>query len=107
MSIDENGNSNQYYYGYDDGSSGSGVKYITVTDVTRLRVQGNISEMNAYALMEGMEMRVRSRLDETATWSGVLSYIDWENPVKEETDRYGYVMSDGGDDMTTASKYPF
>ena len=70
--------------GGDDSSSGdTGVKFITVTDVTRMRIKGNISELNAWALMEGMEMRIRSRTDETQTWMGTISLIDWENPVQE------------------------
>ncbi len=113
MSVEDPESAGGSYYGYyDDESSGSGneVKYITVTDVTRLRVQGNINELNAGALTEGMSMTVRSRLDGT-TWSGTLSMIDWENPVGKDNDQNGgmvYVSGSGDDDgMTTATKYPF
>ena len=111
MSVDETGgNSSDYYYG-DQSSSSSGVDYITVTDTTRMRVQGNINEMNAYALSEGMEMTVRSRIDSAMTWQGTLSMIDWQNPVQgDNLSASGVIVmsSDSGDDsMTTASKYPF
>lgn len=110
MSVDEDGTSNNYY---DPGSGdgvGTGVDFITITDVTRLRIQGNISEMNASALSEGMPMVVRSRIDNTVTWSGTLSMIDWENPVQGNNNNGGVVYVDNGsgdDGMTSASKYPF
>lgn len=112
MTVDETGGSSDYgYYGGDDQSASSGVDYITVTDVTSMRVQGNINEMNAYALTEGMPMTIRSRIDSTQTWEGTLTMIDWENPVQNNNSDSGMVVISGsgsGDDgMTTASKYPF
>ncbi len=111
MTVDETGGSSGYdYYGGGD-SSGSGVDYITITDVTRMRVQGNINEMNAYALAEGMEMTIRSRTDPDMTWQGVLDSIDWQSPVQGNSSASGMVIisssSDGGDEMTSTSKYPF
>ncbi len=107
MSVDENGGNSSYG---DQGGTSSGVDYITITDVTRLRIQGVISEMNASALAEGMPMTIRSRLDSEQTWTGTLSLIDWENPVQNDNNSGGmvYVSESGADDgMTTASKYPF
>ena len=104
MTVDEDGGSynNPYEYGYGDSQdTGTGIKFITVKDVTHLRVQGNINEMNANALVEGMEMRIRSRMDTDLTWTGMLSLIDWENPVKSSNDYYY------SDEMTTSNKYPF
>ncbi len=109
MSVDETGGSgDDYYSGGDDASGGSaGTDYITVTDVNSMRIQGNINEMNASALMEGMPMTVRSRLDRDQTWSGTLTGIDWENPVQNNNDDGMVYISGGSDEMTTASKYPF
>ncbi len=110
MTVDESGSSysDPYnYYGGGDTSGNSSIGYITVTDVTRLRVQGNINEMNAYALTEGMAMRIRSRVDSERTWTGSLSGIDWENPVKNDNNGMVYVSSSGSDEMTQSSKYPF
>lgn len=105
MSVDEDGSSANY----DDPSASSGVKYITVTDVTRLRVEGNINEMNAGALTEGMEILVRSRIDGNITWTGTLSMIDWEHPVDSSGNNNEVMVSGGGgdSDMTVSSKYPF
>ncbi len=111
MSVDETGGSSNGYYSDPDQSASAGVDYITVTDVTRMRIQGNISEMNAYALTEGMEMTVRSRIDPDQTWHGTLTSIDWDNPVQNDNNDSGvvYVSSSSSEDdgMTTASKYPF
>lgn len=100
MSIAEEGSSDGYYY----DSSSAGTTYITIMDVTTLRVEGNINEMNAYALTEGMAVTIHSRVDESQTWSGTITSIDWENPVTNDNDSYYYIYSD---DMTTSSKYPF
>ena len=110
MSVDETGGGSDYGYYDPDQSASSGVDYITVTDVTSMRIQGNINEMNAYALTEGMAMTVRSRIDSQQTWDGVLTSIDWDNPVQNNNDSnmvYISSSSSGDDGMTTASKYPF
>lgn len=109
MTINENGSSDYDYYDPGSDDSSTGVDFITVTDVTSMRIQGNINEMNAGALMEGMPMTIRSRVDGTKTWTGTLSMIDWENPVKNDNDNNGYVISSssGDSEMTTANQYPF
>ncbi len=109
MTINEDGTSDYDYYDPGSADASAGVDYITVTDVTSMRIQGNINEMNAGALMEGMPMTIRSRTDAEQTWSGTLSMIDWENPVKNTDDEsMVYVSSSSGDDgMTTTNKYPF
>ena len=87
----------------DMGYMGEGTDdaFITVMDVSSYRVEGHINELNLGALMEGMRVLVRSRMDETQVWTGVVSSIDWENPVSN-AQRYFY-----SDDMTNSSKYPF
>ena len=109
MTVNENGSSDYDYYDPSSSDASTGVDFITVTDVTSMRIQGNISEMNAGALTEGMPMTIRSRTDAEQTWSGTLSMIDWENPVKNNNDNSGYVVSSssGDGEMATASKYPF
>ena len=86
-----------------NGNSDSNA-FITVMDMTTYQVKGNINEMNVGTLMEGMRVIIRSRLDESTTWNGVLDRIDWENKVSDENNGYYYGPSD---EMTTSSKYPF
>ena len=107
MTVDETGSSysNPYaYYGGGEDES-TGISFITITDVTRLRVEGNINEMNVFALEEGMGMLIRSRLDESVTWAGTLSYIDWENPSSGNNNNMYYYGEE--DEMTSSSEYPF
>ena len=87
----------------DMGYMGEGTddSFITVMDVSSYRVEGHINELNLGALMEGMRVLVRSRMDETQVWTGIVAGIDWENPVSN-SQRYFY-----SDDMTNSSKYPF
>ncbi len=91
--------------GYGYGDTGSSDAYITIMDMTTYQVKGTINELNVGTLSEGMNVLVRSRLDESVTWSGVLESIDWETKVQDNNNRYYY----GGatDEMTSSSKYPF
>lgn len=88
------------------GYSGSGSDaYITIMDMTTYQVKGTINELNVGTLSEGMNVLVRSRLDESVTWSGMLERIDWETKVENNNNRYYY--GSGSDEMTSSSKYPF
>lgn len=86
-----------------DGESVSDA-FITVMDVSSYRVEGQISELNAGALTEGMPVVIRSRIDSEQTWTGTLTAIDWDNPTSSrgENDYYSYTG-----DMTATTKYPF
>lgn len=108
-SIDEAGGSmggdmgDDMSYGGGDGASDA---FVTVMDVSSYRVEGHINELNRGTLTEGMRVVVRSRTDESQTWTGVIDSIDWEKPVTNTNN--GYAMSaNSGDDMTSSSKYPF
>lgn len=79
--------------------------FITVMDVSSYRIEGNINELNLYSLPEGTSVLVRSRMDETQTWTGVVESIDWENPVTGNTNNMIYMGEE--DEMTASSKYPF
>lgn len=79
--------------------------FITVMDVSSYRIEGNINELNLYSLPEGTTVLVRSRMDETLTWSGSVESIDWENPVTGNTNSMIYYGEE--DEMTASTKYPF
>ena len=50
-------------------------------------------------------MRLISRTDDSQTWTGTVTLVDYENPSQgSETDRN---MGIASDEMSTASKYPF
>ena len=79
--------------------------FITVMDVSSYRVEGHINELNLYSLPEGTPVLIRSRIDDTATWTGVVDSIDWENPVTGNNNNMFYMGPE--DEMTSSSKYPF
>ena len=67
------------------------------------RIKGTINEMNVGTLYEGMPVIIRSRIDGSRTWNGVLEKIDWETTVNTNNNMY-YGPSD---EMTSTTKYPF
>lgn len=79
--------------------------FITVMDVSSYRIEGHINELNLYSLPEGTPVVIRSRIDDTATWQGIVESIDWENPVTGNQNNMIYVG--GEDEMTASTKYPF
>lgn len=87
--------------GYDD--RGNELPFMTIMEAGEYRVKGNVDESNAYTMVEGTPVIVRSRVDDTLVWSGTLAYIDWQNPVTNNNNYY-YVESD---EMVASSKYPF
>lgn len=99
MAVNDEASGGEYY---DPSASNS---FITVMDVSSYRVEGHINELNLYSLPEGTAVLVRSRIDDTQTWKGFVSAIDWENPVTGNTNDLIYIG--GEDEMTASSKYPF
>ena len=93
--INESGTNNQ----------GEPAAYITIQEVGSYRVKGILGELQRGGIQEGDRVMMVSRTDETATWSGTVALVDYENPSQgSDMDRY-YGMST--DEMTTSSKYPF
>ena len=95
QSISENGTDNY----------GNPLPYITIQQAGSYRVKGVIGELQFGAITEGVQIKIISRTDENASWKGMVSLIDYENPSQgNDYDMY-YGMST--DEMTTSSKYPF
>ena len=93
-----------YDMDYDDGSGMTDTTtdaFITIVREDSYQIKGNVNELNAGALQEGMKVTVRSRVDDT-TWSGTISRIDWET-----TDQASSNVYEEGDEMTSSSRYPF
>lgn len=98
------GNSTNYDPNAGSGSGASSDVFMTITDVETFRVKGVINEMNVGTLYEGIPVLIRSRLDESVTWNGVLEKIDWENTVTDSSSNMYYVSSS---ESTSSTKYPF
>jgi len=89
--------------GYDDGSGNDAL--ITIVEAGAYRVKGYVNENNVGSMGEGMSVLIRSRLDETVTWSGCIVMIDWENPQSSQSN--GNYYGDSSDEMSSSNKYPF
>ncbi len=86
-------------------SQGQPAAYITIQQIGSYRVKGVLGELQRGGIQEGDRVTLVSRTDETKTWAGTVSLVDYENPSQgSDMDRY-YGMS--ADEMTASSKYPF
>lgn len=88
--------------GYDN--YGNPLPFMTVMETGTYRVKGLVNEANVGSVTEGIPVVVRSRVDNSVTWTGMISMIDWENPQQDNGNNYYYVESD---EMTSSNKYPF
>lgn len=82
-------------------SNGNTAPFMTIMQSGEYRVKGSIDEQNIWTITEGQPVLIRSRVDETKTWNGVIALIDMEAPEQNNNNYYG--ESEG----VTASKYPF
>ncbi len=93
-SINESGDTDQY---------GNQQPFMSILTTGDYRVKGTVNETNVYSLSEGQSVILRSRVDETKTWTGTIEKIDTEN--KESDNNNGYYDSSSSDNQST--KYPF
>ena len=95
-SINENGDSDQY---------GNTQPFMSILTTGDYRVKGTVNETNVYNLSEGQAVILRSRVDDTKTWSGTIEKIDTEN--KDTDNNSGVMYSDGSNSDNQSTKYPF
>ena len=95
QSVNENGTDNY----------GNPLPYIAIQQAGSYRIKGTLGELQRGGIVEGSRIRITSRTDETVSWSGTVTLVDYENPTQgSNNDMYYGVMSD---EMTSSSKYPF
>jgi len=94
QSINENGTDNQ----------GNPLPYITIQQSGSYRVKGTLGELQRGGIMEGSKIRIFSRTDDTQSWAGTVSLVDYENPTQENNNNY---YMGNTNEMTSSSKYPF
>ena len=83
-------------------ANGNAAPFMTILQSGEYRVKGSIDEQNIWTIAEGQQVLIRSRVDETKTWHGVIAEIDTDNPQQNNNNYYG-----GGEESYSASKYPF
>ena len=84
---------------------GEPAPYITIQKTGAYRVKGILGELQRGAITEGSRMQILSRTDPDEVWTGEVSLVDYENPVKN--DNMGMMGPGGNDEMTSSSQYPF
>ena len=97
QSVNENGTDSQ----------GNPAAYITIQQAGAYRVKGIIGELQQNALRQGDKVLMTSRVDSSKTWTGTVSQIDYENPVKNNNNGNMVISSSGSDSVNQSSKYYF
>jgi len=86
-----------------DPMTGQPLPYMSILAMGEFRVRGKINEQNIWEIQQGQTVLIRSRLDESKVWEGVISEID-TTPATENSNSF---MSFGGAPGETASTYSF
>ena len=83
-------------------NSGQMQPFIAILSSGEYRVKGTVTELNIGSIYEGQAVTVRSRVDSSTTWHGVIDSISHE-PVQDNSNYY-YSGMDSGE---KSSKYNF
>ena len=86
--------------GYD--SQGMEAPIVSVMESGEYRIKCKINEQQIHLINVGDPVTVRSRVDETKTWTGKVTKIETEPASSNQNDMYY-----GGGGGETASQYPF
>ena len=79
--------------------------FITIMQTGQYKVKGMVNEQNVFTINSGDKVIIRSRVDNTKTWTGKIENIDTSNTEKENN---GYGSNENNEDnMNKSSKYPF
>lgn len=89
--------------GYDD-MTGQPLPYMTLIQSGAYRVKGKVNELNRADFTVGQTVLVRSRVDETLTWTGVLTQME---TTPEDSGSNNYFYNGVSDEMTSTSSYAF
>lgn len=84
-----------------DSADGQSKAYITIQQTGTYRVKGTLNEMQRGSVMEGDRIRITSRVDSNAVWTGTVTLVDYDNPAQGSSSRY----SDSSEANST--RYPF
>lgn len=85
-----------------DNYTGEKQAFMSILSTGKYRIKGRISEQNIGNIYEGMQVIVRSRVNEEEIWTGVVDTIDTEKPENSQSS-----MDYGMDSSQQATKYPF
>lgn len=98
----DNSQNTQDYYGMNNQNNDD--SYMTIMQTGQYKVKGIINEQNMFSIASGDKVIIRSRIDDSKTWTGTVESIDTSNP-ENNNNNYGMFMNE--DTMTKSSRYPF
>ena len=102
QSINKPSDSNNDYNDYGGYGGDSSQPFMTILETSDFRIKGTINEQNVWTLPVGMDVIIRSRVNDQ-TWTGYIDRVDTENPSQGGGEEYYY----GGDGGGNTTKYPF
>ena len=79
--------------------------FIQIMSAGDFLIKATVNEMNISSLYVGMPVTIRSRVDESITWTGTVNKIDTSAPVQDN--QGGYYYGGESDSMASSSKYYF
>lgn len=79
--------------------------FITILSTGEYRIQGSVNEQNVGMISSGAEVIVRSRVDESVTWSGTIDSIDTGEVSSDDSDNE--YMDYDNNSAASSSNYPF
>ncbi len=85
-----------------DSYTGAPLPYIVLSRTGEFRVKGSMNELNREEFYVGQSVIIRSRINSSMTWTGMISSI--ENQPAENGNDYGYGEEE---EMFNSSSYPF
>lgn len=86
-----------------DSYTGNPLPYIVLTSTGDYRIKGSMNELNREEFYVGQSVLIRSRIDSSMIWTGIISSI--ENQAADNNN--GYSDYYGESDMFNSSSYPF
>ena len=78
--------------------------FMTILSAGEYRIQGMANEQNVSMIASGVDVIIRSRVDEELTWTGTVDSLDTGEPSSSDDDNMSMGESDSA---TSSSKYPF
>lgn len=78
--------------------------FITILSTGEYRIKGTANEQNVNMIASGLDVIIRSRVDETITWTGTIDNIDTEETASDSNDDMSF---NGEENAAASSDYSF
>lgn len=85
-----------------DNNTGQELPIVSIAETGTIRIKGTVTEQNISQVTAGMPVTIRSRMDETQTWTGTVTSVETD-PQSSSSNSY-YSSDSSGE---SASKYTF